>query len=99
MHCKHLESSISEHSTAQDLSQRDQEQTAEFLHLSPLSSLLWLMFIAHAACSESGGLSAEHAVCALRKSVKFLTRVRELFLGVLSNWSQVSSAMLAEPRW
>lgn len=44
MHCKHLESSKSEQSIAQDLSKHDWKQTEGFLHLSPLRSLLWLVF-------------------------------------------------------
>lgn len=47
MHCKHLESSKSEQCTTQDSSRHSLEQTVEFLHLLPLSSLLWLMVVAH----------------------------------------------------
>lgn len=35
IHCKHLENPKSEQSTIQDLSECDQEQMVEFLHLSP----------------------------------------------------------------
>jgi len=100
MHLKHPESSKSEQSTAWDLSKCDQEQTVEFRHLLPLSSLLWLMFCS--TCSVQCERWALCWVCCLcaKKSVQFLIRVRGLFVGVFSNWSQVSPVVLAKPsRW
>lgn len=59
MHCKHLESFKSEQSIAQDLSKHDQKQTVGFFHLSPLRSLLWLVFGA-CAVGMLGSLPCVH---------------------------------------